>query len=283
MRPRRPLALQVARLPAPLRVGTFLLGVALGWMPLALPIYLLVPDANLASILGTGWLFVAFLIWLQVWNRWVYRRSLPLARYGWRWDKASGRAFVGGFGVGAVAVLALFGLQALLGWRSLQVPTAPTLSLWRATVEGAIVAVAVGTAEELLFRGWLLDELERDYQPPLALALDAGLFAIAHFLKPWAEIVRTLPQFPGLILLGMLLVYAKRRSGGHLGLAIGLHAGLVWGYYLVAVGELAGAPRAAPWLVGIDNNPLASALGWLGLSSLVVWMRPQPGSPDAGT
>lgn len=256
----------LARAPAPLRIGAFSGLLALAWLPVA-PAYAVLP-ANAAAIAGTSWLLVAFGLLLWGWNRWLYGRA---PEYGLRWDRQQARWLALGFGVGATLVLGLFVLQVALGWRMLAVGS----GVGRLALEGILSAIAVGVGEELLFRGWLLDELERDYAPPLALGVDAGLFALAHYLKPPAVMLATLPQLPGLLLLGVVLVRAQRRAGGRLGLAIGLHAGLVWGYYLVAVGEWVGPPQVASWLVGIDDNPLAGALGWAGLSGLGVWLRPR--------
>jgi len=68
-------------------------------------------------------------------------------------------------------------------------------------LEGLIVALGIGFAEELLFRGWLLDELQRDYCPCGTLG-GCLIYAVLHFIKPPAEILRTLP-FPALIAAGI--------------------------------------------------------------------------------
>jgi Type II CAAX prenyl endopeptidase Rce1-like len=122
--------------------------------------------------------------------------------------------------------------------------------------------IAVGCAEELLFRGWLLQELDQDYPLPVAMISSSGIFALLHFLKPLDEILNTWTQGLGLVILGMLLVWARRQSGGRLGLAIGLHGGLVWGYYIIRVGQLVRYPGTVPaWVTGINDNPLAGLAG----------------------
>ena len=149
------------------------------------------------------------------------------------------------------------------------------------------MALAVGFAEEALFRGWVLTELEKNYSSTAALVMDATFFAGTHFIKPWAEIVRTFPQFLGLVILGMALVWARRSSqpysqtaigksrGKHgemgcgLGYPIGLHAGLVWGYYIVNVGGLSEYTGRVPeWVTGIDKNPLAGLMGLILLGAI---------------
>ena len=133
--------------------------------------------------------------------------------------------------------------------------------------------MGVGLAEELVFRGWLLDELERDYSPKVSLCADAVIFAILHFIKPLSEMIRTLPQFPGLVLLGLTLVWGKRSHKNNLGISIGLHGGLVWGYYIINVGKLVQySDRVSPWITGVDSNPIAGLMGLFLLSILGFWM-----------
>ena len=80
-----------------------------------------------------------------------------------------------------------------------------------------------------------------------------GLFLHFYtFLKPIAEVIRTFPQFPGLVLFGLTMVWAKRGCRQRLGICIGLHAGLVWGYYILNVGELIEYPqKVSPWITGV--------------------------------
>ena len=163
-------------------------------------------------------------------------------------------------------------VQAGLGWVTWTLD--PNATQVRVVLEGFLVAVGVALGEELVFRGWLLDELERDYAPSTALWASSLTFAVLHFIRPFAEIVRTFPQFPGLVGLGLLLVWAKRSSQGILGISIGLHAGLVWGFYMVNVGgwvEYTGTVSA--WWSGVDQNPLAGGLGLGFLAILGFWFR----------
>ncbi|MEQ8960279.1 MAG: CPBP family intramembrane glutamate endopeptidase, partial [Coleofasciculus sp. C2-GNP5-27] len=83
----------------------------------------------------------------------------------------------------------------------------------------------------------------------------------------------TLPGFPGLVLLGLTLVWAKRGQG-RLGLPIGLHAGLVWGYYLINVGQLVQySGQVSPWITGVDGNPIAGVMGLAFLMVLALGIR----------
>ncbi|PSO57813.1 MAG: CPBP family intramembrane metalloprotease [Cyanobacteria bacterium QH_8_48_120] len=262
----------VALYPAPVRLGIFILTLGLIWLPVAAPIYLILSsNPNLVTILTMGLLLAAFLLLLRFWSRRVYQQAHLLKRYGLEANWRNGRDLFNGLSVGLSFVLALFALEGILGWLEFQPPTS---SLLRVVVEGLVSALGVGLAEELLFRGWLLDELQHDYAPETALWANAIIFALLHFLKPLAEVVRTFPELPGLILLGLTLVWARHSRQGRLAMAVGLHAGLVWGYYIVNVGQLVQyGEHISPWLTGVDGNPLAGVMGLVFLGVLALGMR----------
>ena len=268
---------RLAQYPAPVRLGLFVLSLLSIWLPLAAPIYIFVKDSNLVTILSMGLLFVEFLLLLRFWGQNVYQQSHLLRSYGLQGTRRNGLELLSGLGVGVIITFSLFWLEGLLGWLVWQ---SPTVVLPRLIVEGLASALGIGLAEELVFRGWLLDELERDYRPRVVLWADVLIFALLHFLKPPAEILRTLPGFPGLILFGLTLVWAKRGSKGRLGLPIGLHAGMVWGYYIINVGQMVQySGRVSDWITGVDKNPLAGAMGLMFLGVLAFLMRMRSRSP----
>ncbi len=263
---------QFAQYPAPARLGIFLATLSLLWLPVAAPIYLvLADDPNLVTILTMGLLFGEFLLLLRWWGTNVYGRSHLLREYGLVRSRQNGLDLLKGLGIGLLFTFSLFVLEGLLGWVAFQTPQAV---LPKIILEGFISALGIGFAEELVFRGWVLDELQRDYTLKASLWADALLFAALHFLKPLSEVVRTSPAFPALVLLGLTLVWAKRSNRGRLGLSIGLHAGLVWAYYILNVGQLVQySDQISPWITGVDRNPIAGAMGLLFLGVLAVWMR----------
>ncbi len=272
---------QLAKAPTPLRLGAFLLTLALLWLPFALPLYLVLrDDPNATTIAVMGALFLGFLGLLRVWGRRVYRRSRPYAAYGLTASPANGCEALVGLAWGIALPFALFAVLSALGWLRWQ---SPEVNLVRIAAEGSLTGLGVGFAEELVFRGWLLDELEQDYRPATALWTNALLFAVLHFIKPLPEIWRTLPQFPGLVLLALSLIWGKRARGDRLGLPIGLHAGLIWGYYIINVGGLVvSTQRVSPWLTGVDGNPLAGGCGLLFLAALAWGLYRQARRPDLG-
>ncbi|MBE9180789.1 CPBP family intramembrane metalloprotease [Oculatella sp. LEGE 06141] len=249
------------------------------WLPLVGVIHWLVTDQNTVSIIVMALLFVEFLCLLHWWSRHVYGTPSLLQQYGLVWTRQNAKDLVEGLGIGAISLLSLFLLQGILGWISWQ-PL--SLGLIQIGLEGLMVALGVALGEELIFRGWLLDELQRDYRLTTALWASSLAFAVLHYIKPFEQMLQSAPQFFGLVLLGLTLVWAKRSTSnkqslaaqGRLGLPIGLHAGLVWGYYIINVGELVDySGRVPEWVTGIDRNPLAGGIGVLFLGVLALCMR----------
>jgi membrane protease YdiL (CAAX protease family) len=260
----------IASYPFPLRVIIFLLILLAIWLPLAAPIYLLVKDSNLATILTMGLLFTEFLFLVPRWGKQVYGQTQLLKSYGLINTRKNGFELLIGLAIGLLLTFSLFAVQGLFGlvaWQNSD-------NLPRIIAEGLLSALGVGFAEELVFRGWLLDELQRDYNYKISLWANSLVFALSHFIKPVAAMLQSWPQFPGLLLLGLILVWGKRSRQNRLGLSIGLHAGLVWGYYIINIGQLVRYSGSAPgWVTGVNGNPLAGAIGLLFLSVLALGMR----------
>ena len=258
---------QIYKLPAPVRIACFIAILSIIWLPLAIPLHLLLDDANLTSIVTMSLLFVEILLLWKFWGKSVYREDRIFVRYGLEKSDRHIKEFFNGLAIGFCFCLSLFLVEALLGWLEI-VPT--KVELIRIVAEGSLSAFGIALAEELVFRGWLLDELQRDYSQKTSMWSGAIIFALAHFIKPIEEIVRTAVTFPALVLLGISLILAKKRYGDRLGICIGIHGGLVWGYYIVNVGELIKySDRVPVWVTGVDNNPIAGIMGLMFLTLLM--------------
>ncbi|NJM98983.1 MAG: CPBP family intramembrane metalloprotease [Phormidesmis sp. RL_2_1] len=260
------------------RILVFLVVLALPWLPGFVLLSWLGNAFNISGatgILSLVLLYAGFLWGLPRWGQRIHHWRKPFRHCGLIFQAQTVRDLAIALVIGVMGVFALFGLETLLGWAS---PTQPSPLLYRFVVEGLAMALSVGFAEEMLFRGWVLAELEKNYSSTPSLIMSALFFAGTHFIKPWAEIVRTFPQFFGLLALGLALVWARRtqtptlgrspirnlpaQGATRIGYPIGLHAGLIWGYYIVNVGGLSQYTGLVPeWVTGIDSNPLAGALG----------------------
>ncbi|MBM0743029.1 CPBP family intramembrane metalloprotease [Phormidium sp. CLA17] len=267
---------QISRYPAPARVAIFVGVLLLLWAPFAIAGYWLVADKNLASILSITVLYLEFIGLVRIWGKQIHREPRVFWQYGLEFTPRIGLELITGLGIGFFSLLLLFGVETLFGFVEWQSPTAifPKILL-----EGLLVSVAIAFAEELLFRGWLFDELQRDYTPLGCLWINAIAFAVIHF---------NLLAFPSLLCLGIALVWTKRASyepsgkdyrgfkrlRGRLGLPMGLHAGLVFGNYLLEVGKLIQYTDRVPvWVTGINRNPLVGLMGFLFLVGLAIAMR----------
>lgn len=278
---KKDLGMAIAKLPTPLRIGVFLLCLIVNWLPIAVPIYLLIKDENSRTIVVMAALFVTFLGQLIFWVHWCYQKPLSFTAYrvyGLGWNRRQGRELLQGLALGFAFTFGLFSVEALLGWVEL-LPSSDRL--WLTIAEGSLTGLGVAFAEELFFRGWLLTELEQGYSQQTALVSNGLIFAGLHFLKPLSEVLRTLPQFPALALLGFCLVITKRRHGDRLAASIGLHGGLVWAYYIVNVGKLVTyTDRVPQWITGIDRNPLSGLLGISFLTLLLAWVSRRSPNPQ---
>jgi membrane protease YdiL (CAAX protease family) len=243
---------------------------ATAWVPLAYPLSLaLQRDPNQETIATMGLLAILFIVGQVLWGRWIYDRPNLLADYGLRWQRTNGVHLLQGLALGWWTLILLFGVETLLG---LATWTPPQLPLWRLLGEGLLSGLGVGLGEEICFRGWLLGELQQDYGPRRAALWSAIIFMMLHFLKPIQISPRFLFEATGLILLGLVLAWAKQSRGDRLGIAIGLHGSLVSGYYWVQVGEMVTYPRPElAWLTGFGGAPIAGLLGLLGLGGLALW------------
>jgi len=254
------------------------------WLPVAAPIALFVRDANALTLLTMPLLFVEFLVLIRLWGKWVHQDDRVFKNYGLIGSRQNGKECLVGLGIGFFSLILLFVVQGWLGWLTWKPPTQALLML---VLVGIVVGLGTGFAEELVFRGWMLDELQRDFTPRTALWSSSLIFAALHFIKPMPEVIRTSPQFFGLVLLGLALVWAKQSTRtlvwsvsslchhqGRLGLPIGLHGGLVCGYYVVNVGNLvAYSGRVPVWITGLNNNPLAGVMGLVFLGAIAFYMR----------
>jgi hypothetical protein len=138
------------------------------------------------------------------------------------------------------------------------------------------LGVGVGFAEELVFRGWLWAELGERLGRRQALWGQALLFGLVH---PWWRLpgLAGASLLAGLILLGLVLGLQRRADGGALWGAMGLHGGLVGGWFALQAGPLALAASGPEWLMGAAGaggaNPIGGVIGWLALGGLALLRR----------
>ena len=256
-----------------LRLGLFVLTLLFLWFPFVLFIYLVLgtKDANLTTIVTMAILFVIFLFLVPAWGKKIYDNPSVFKSFGLVSSKRNLLYLGKGLLIGFAFTWLLFAVEYVFGWISFQ---SPSIAVTKLVIEGFISALGIAFAEELFFRGWLLFEIERDFSLSSSSVINSIIFASLHFIKPLAEIIRTIVTFPALVLLGYILVVAKRSHKNLLGISIGLHGGLVWGYYLINVGQIVKYNDKVPyWITGIDNNPIAGIMGLIFLLVLLYLIK----------
>ena len=137
------------------------------------------------------------------------------------------------------------------------------------TEEGRL-ALGVGVAEELIFRAWLWEELTKILGTRGGLVGQAAIFSLVHtrFNLGFGPMLGLLI---GLLLLGLILALLRVRDRGSLWGSIGLHGGLVGGWFLVHQNLLIIDTNAPMWLVGpggTNANPLGGMVAILSLTAI---------------
>ncbi|ABM71598.1 Abortive infection protein [Prochlorococcus marinus str. MIT 9515] len=132
-----------------------------------------------------------------------------------------------------------------------------------------VLIIGIGFAEELIFRGWLLEELKNQYGFKKACIIQSLVFSMAHtgFDMPFWQMISILF---GLFLLGILLSIIRIKDDNSLWGCAGMHGGLVGIWFLMNNGLVEISLDAPNWLIGpgyINTNPLG---GFYGISLLII-------------
>jgi hypothetical protein len=245
-----------------LKVTVFVIIWAIAWLPVAIPLAWqlkwnqtkpLTPEIKL-PLVASLYAIAPLIVWGA-----ARVEGASFADYGLTWQPKFFLSLVTGLGLGVGGLVIVFAVEGSLGWiqwhrenwpqlRSLILPLL-ALGLW------------IGITEEFIFRGFLVNELQQNYSTLVAAIFSSTIFALLHLI--W-ERKQTIPQLPGLWLMGMVLVGARLVDRGSLGLACGLHAGWIWGLASIDSAKLlAYTGKGNPWMTGLGGQPLAGIAGIL--------------------
>ena len=179
--------------------------------------------------------------------------------YGLIWNFRLFSSLGIGFFLGVLTIVVLFAIQTALSWVNWQ--KQDEQKLLSVLIPTFLLALWIGGTEELIFRGFVLTQLRQDFAPILAAAISSIIFALLHLVWEQKE---TIPQLPGLWLMGMVLVLARWVDNGSLGLAWGLHTGWVWAIATVDTLQIINYTGVtSEWLTGRNGKPLAGVAGIL--------------------
>jgi uncharacterized protein len=243
-----------------LKIGIFSIVWAIAWLPIAILIAWQLkwnPTRPLTTreklpLLASLYAIVPFIIWGSAK---IDRASF--ADYGLVWQWRFGLSILAGLSLGIGGLIVVFSIERSLGWMQWQ---SENLAVARANLLPLLaLGLWIGTTEELVFRGYFLELLQKNYSITIAAILSSTIFALLHLV--W-EREQTIPQLPGLWLMGMLLVGARLFDNGSLGLACGLHAGWIWGLSTIDSAQLlVYTGKGSAWITGIGGQPLAGIAG----------------------
>jgi len=231
------------------------------WLPIAIPLAIALkwrPPQPLAvsqklPLLASLYLIAPLVLW-----GFTALAGASFAIYGLPWNLSVLTSLFQGIGGGVLGLMILFGIEGILGWVHWQ-PPAP--GFVKTLISTLGLGLWVSLTEELIFRGFLLNQLQQDYLPWIAATIACLIFALLHLVWEGTE---NIPQLPGLWLMGMVLVLARWVNGGELGWAWGLHAGWIWAIATIDTAQLiAPTGKGAAWLTGIGGKPLAGVMGIL--------------------
>lgn len=235
-----------------------LCAITIGWRPPKLTIEQKLP------LLASLYIIAPLVLWQA-----SHLVGKSFSDYGLVWNFR----LVGSLGIGLVlavlSLVVLFAIQTLLGWVTWQNKDGQIASVLLPTL---LLAFLISGIEEGVFRGFVLTQLMQDYTPELAAAISSLIFALLHLLWEQKE---TVPQLPGLWLMGMVLVLARWVDGGSLGLAWGLHTGWVWAIASLDTLQIVTyTGNVNVWVTGKNGKPLAGAVGILCMlgTGAIIWL-----------
>ena len=239
-----------------------------GWV-LVTPIILLGVDKESLSLIGTVITFLIFLFLLPKWFeiRWGLKNTwklLGLIRIESN-KKILIFYFLKGFLLSAILISLI--LTPIIGtqWGYWIGRISPDIM-----INAIFLLLGVGLAEELVFRGWLLEELKNQFGLKKAIITQAFIFSTVHigFDLPLLQMISILT---GLFFLGILLALLRLKDNNSLWGCIGLHGGLVGLWFITNNGLLFISKDSPKWLVGpgsVNTNPLG---GLFGISIMIIF------------
>ena len=248
-----------------LNVITFFGSWAILWLPIAFvisrlinwqPNQPLIPRQKIILLLS----LYAFVPLVLGWK--IKAENLLLADLGLSLDSYILASILLGLTVSVISLAIVFSFESALNFVSWQRENIK--SLLPLLLPILILSLLISLSEELVFRGYVYSTLSTNGSYWLAATFSSLIFALLHLL--W-ERRATVPQIPGLWLMGMILVGARLINNNDIYLAVGLHAGWIWGLTCIDSAQLLTYSHQNHWLTGINQQPLAGVAGILCLAA----------------
>jgi len=217
-------------------------------------------SSNSLSILGTIITFFLFLIVLPSWGKIRWKTNNLWVSIGLDFNNKYRliKTFFSGFLFSFFLLLAfclfiyLFGLVEDISFIR-----------FSAILNALLLIITIVFAEEIIFRGWLLEEMVLLYGLRRGIVVQSAIFSIAHFRSD-IGLFALFPFLTGLFLFGLILTLRRTMDKGSLWGCIGLHGGLVGIWYLFDSGMVIFSVDTPYYLLGPSKlmiNPIGSVAG----------------------
>ncbi|HZD57552.1 MAG TPA: type II CAAX endopeptidase family protein [Anaerolineales bacterium] len=158
-------------------------------------------------------------------RRWLDHRSF--LNLGLRWRARAVQDLIAGVVMAGLMMAAIYALEWALGWLQFEAfawQTQPVSQVVQASLLMLVAYVLTGWGEELLFRGYIMQNLISGLNEYWGVVLSAILFALVHLANPHPSIDAVI----GLVLSGIFFAWAYLRTR-LLWLPIGIHIG--WNFF----------------------------------------------------
>jgi membrane protease YdiL (CAAX protease family) len=158
-------------------------------------------------------------------RRFLDRR--PIASLGLKPNGQTILDLLAGIGIALVMMGIIFGIEAAAGWLTIESfawESESVVSVAAAMTGAFLLFILVAWQEELLFRGYRLQNIAEGINPIWGVILSSLWFGAGHSFNPHASVI----SFAGIFLAGIFLAYGYQRTG-QLWLSIGLHIG--WNFF----------------------------------------------------
>ena len=229
-------------------------------------------SSNNLSIIGTIITFVLFLTILPSWARIRWRNNHVWLSIGLDFKNKyrALKIFFHGFIFSFFLLLVFFLVIFICGW----VDMFNNIDFY-SLLNAILLIVGVVFAEEVIFRGWLMNEMVLLFGLKRGAFYQSVIFSIAHYRND-IGFKSLFTLLFGLFLLGLVLTLRRALDNGSLLGCIGLHGGLVGIWYLFDTGLVIFSPDVPYYFLGPSKdmvNPVGSIIGITILLAIVYFQR----------
>ncbi len=245
----------------------------IGWIfsHLSYIFYKDISPSNL-SLVGTIITFLCFIILLPSWAKYRWGTNHPWRCLGLNFEKRyeAIKLFLNGFILAIFLLIILLILLLLNGW----IDNFNQLNI-NYLFNAFLLVIGVGFAEELIFRGWLMQEMIFLFGLRKGIIFQAAIFSFAH-IRFDLGLLPLVPFSLGLFLFGLVLTLRRTIDKGELWGCIGLHGGLVGVWFLFNSGLVIFSNETPYYLLGASKelqNPIGGVIGIAALFIILIFQR----------